>query len=420
MPFSKALSYGMTAPQLFLQWDAAQVSRYIAASTDETIAPAFLNHKLDGQLLPYLTTEHLREMGIEDLGMRLRVKRAILDLIAEHARDPAWADQVCHAAASANNNYIQIEALPLALRLLRESFGQLTPSSPGIDLKRLNESFLKLKLDLTPAIRLIKESKPLPTPTLDPNVQAGSPTSVSSVDADTTSKRDSVASSVAPSETAPRHSATPASRVAAYPPSSPTLALNRFSLGSVLSMGTGKVVQQSVMADAPPRGAKSRGAPRPRLVETRLAGNTVTTALAPGVRPHPQLVSTNAIPGGNAGPYDQPSPTRVAHTAVASTEPLKQLRASSDDSCLKILQQAMKRHHIPRDDWLKYVLVICYGDKERILKLAEKPVIIFKELQELGKHPAIMLRQLATSKEEEEDVLYEDLRIGDDIPGGTL
>lgn len=79
----------------------------------------------------------------------------------------------------------------------------------------------------------------------------------------------------------------------------------------------------------------------------------------------------------------------------------------------------MKRHHIPRDDWLKYVLVICYGDKERILKLQEKPVVVFKELQELGKHPAIMLRQLATS-EDDDDQLYEDSRIGDDIPGGTL
>ena len=81
----------------------------------------------------------------------------------------------------------------------------------------------------------------------------------------------------------------------------------------------------------------------------------------------------------------------------------------------------MKRHHIPRDDWLKYVLVICYGDKERILKLAEKPVIIFKELQELGKHPAIMLRQLAATVTDDNDSeLYEDSRIGDDVPGGTL
>ena len=96
------------------------------------------------------------------------------------------------------------------------------------------------------------------------------------------------------------------------------------------------------------------------------------------------------------------------------------LRASTDDSCLKILQQAMKRHHIPRDDWSKYVLVICYGDKERILKLGEKPVVVFKELQELGKHPAIMLRQLAPTVEDDNNIEYVDSRIGDDIPGGTL
>ena len=79
----------------------------------------------------------------------------------------------------------------------------------------------------------------------------------------------------------------------------------------------------------------------------------------------------------------------------------------------------MKRHHIPREDWSKYVLVICYGDKERILKLAEKPVVVYKELQELGKHPAIMLRQLAdVSSSGPED--YEDSRISSDIPGGVL
>ena len=83
----------------------------------------------------------------------------------------------------------------------------------------------------------------------------------------------------------------------------------------------------------------------------------------------------------------------------------------------------MKRHHIPREDWSRYVLVICYGDKERILKLAEKPVVIFKELLELGKHPAIMLRQLADSSTDDsgpESAMYNDARIGTEIPGGTL
>lgn len=81
----------------------------------------------------------------------------------------------------------------------------------------------------------------------------------------------------------------------------------------------------------------------------------------------------------------------------------------------------MKRHHIPEHDWSKYVLVICYGDRERILKLDERPVVIFKELQEIGKHPAIMLRMLANMNDSElDDGSYNNSRIGDDIPGGTL
>lgn len=89
------------------------------------------------------------------------------------------------------------------------------------------------------------------------------------------------------------------------------------------------------------------------------------------------------------------------------SEPLKQLRASTDDPCSKILQAAMKRHKL-NDDWRNYALVICYGDRERILELDEKPVQIFKELRDKGEHPAIMLRQKSN---------YVDTR---GAPGGKL
>lgn len=92
------------------------------------------------------------------------------------------------------------------------------------------------------------------------------------------------------------------------------------------------------------------------------------------------------------------------------SEPLKQLRASTDDPCSKVLQAAMKRHHL-NDDWRNYALVICYGDKERMLKLDEKPVQIFKELKEKGEHPAIMLRQV--------DYTLQDTR-STSTPGGML
>lgn len=602
----------------FLQWDPAQVSNFIASSIDKNIGPLFLNNNLDGLLLPYITTDHLRELGIEKLSVRLQVKKCIADLVYQHCQLSSSTDNskgninadsgtnnnskaVEHVQpyASINNNFLHVESLSLALSLLRETFSKMSaeqqqvqqyqlqqqqliqqqqlqqiqqiqqqqlelsnppsPSQQQLDLKKLNENFNKLKSDLIPAIRLIKESKPLPTPTLDPgsttlhalesptfsilssNIfnesnNSGNNTSSNLTNSTTISngpnsngssnanggeklantRRNSLTSTVVAagsaiaaavnfsgslsnsnsianinnnnnnsnntnnnnsnnnsnnnngsasnvsannsgsggaSNSSSQHtlsnsnsnsslSGNGGARISAYPPSSPTLASNRYSSGSILSMGTGKVILQSVVSSDQPTVARnsnftlqkitnrintnSGNNARPRLVETRSANNMLTK---PSSRPHnSQLVSANALmtnssSGSNAingNGNTSPSNGNGASTAAASTEPLKQLRASSDDSCLKILQQAMKRHHIPRDDWSKYVLVICYGDKERILKLAEKPVIIFKELQELGKHPAIMLRQLAATKEKEEDVLYEDLRIGDDIPGGTL
>lgn len=126
---------------------------------------------------------------------------------------------------------------------------------------------------------------------------------------------------------------------------------------------------------------------------TTLKGHNINAASGYGVSPSATLNST---------------PSQMAHQSVQSTpqgasmpqyqqpvteQPLKQLRASSEDKCSKILQAAMKRHKLNDQDWRNYALVICYGDKERVLGLDEKPVLLFKELKDRGEHPAIMLRQ---------------------------
>lgn len=87
------------------------------------------------------------------------------------------------------------------------------------------------------------------------------------------------------------------------------------------------------------------------------------------------------------------SSSNVGHASSSTNEPLKQLRASKEDSCEKILKNAMKRHHLSDQDWRQYLLVICYGDQERALELNEKPVTIFKNLRQQGLHPSIMLRR---------------------------
>ncbi|EDO19128.1 hypothetical protein Kpol_2000p96 [Vanderwaltozyma polyspora DSM 70294] len=89
--------------------------------------------------------------------------------------------------------------------------------------------------------------------------------------------------------------------------------------------------------------------------------------------------------------YNESTNTNIEKSSIA-TEPLKQLRASKEDSCERILRNAMKRHNLNEHEWRQYGLVICYGDQERILELDEKPVVIFKNLKQQGLHPTIMLR----------------------------
>ncbi|AMD19506.1 HCL645Wp [Eremothecium sinecaudum] len=108
-------------------------------------------------------------------------------------------------------------------------------------------------------------------------------------------------------------------------------------------------------------------------------------------------------PNSNGGHANQMS------IAPSVNEPLKQLRASKEDSTEKILKNAMKKHNLNEADWKQYVLVICYGDQERVLEMDEQPVVIFKNLKQQGLHPAIMLRQKGDFEE-----------VGELTPGGRL
>ena len=52
----------------FLKWDAAHVSTFINMVTkdlDRQYGSLFLDNNIDGSLLPFLSTEHLKELGID-------------------------------------------------------------------------------------------------------------------------------------------------------------------------------------------------------------------------------------------------------------------------------------------------------------------------------------------------------------------
>ncbi|KAL3234261.1 Protein STE50 [Nakaseomyces bracarensis] len=122
---------------------------------------------------------------------------------------------------------------------------------------------------------------------------------------------------------------------------------------------------------------------------------------------------TNFKGGEFAGSSSQLQTVKPASPA----EPFKQLKASKEDSCERILKNAMMRHNLNDQDWKQYVLVISYGDQERILDLNEKPVVIFKNLKRQGLHPSIMLRRRGDF---EEVGMFNGLSAADITPGGRL
>ncbi|GEQ71403.1 hypothetical protein JCM33374_g5086 [Metschnikowia sp. JCM 33374] len=449
--------------ETFLDWDPAQVAQHFSIELGEDLRASFISHNIDGSLLPFLTTGHLRELGVESLATRLRLKKKINELLASHYAKGAPKSlrdgELRLNAIDINSNYVSMEALSLCSDLLRDlSSTTRQISDDTTDIIKLNENFKKLRMDLNPVIRLVKDSKPLPVPTLDPGA-ASSPTqainsilaahSWSTSDSENIQTPTTATTLVLPGASpntlgfSPQNSSlspanlpspnvsmsagsvytqpnlvpksNPSSSIPKQKPVSSPTQSRRFSSGSVLSVGVGKVTDLKT-------GSSSRFPSKPRLIDAKTSSGSVEDIHeASNYKPPSRQESfsgSRPVVSRNKLSSSSVTSSNPSTQSAQANQPLKQLKASSDDTCLKVLQHAMKRHHIPREKWSKYVLVVCYGDKERILKLTEKPVMIFKELQELGKNPAIMLRERASTPDNEVD--YEDSRIGDEIPGGTL
>lgn len=120
----------MTSPisnDSFLQWDAAQVSTYIGSilpSDQRRIGNVFLDNNIDGSLLPFITTEHLKEIGIISLQTRLVIKKGISDLISAHYQknpprsmhDPEYKFNHINI----NSNYTSVETLNFSTMLMQD------------------------------------------------------------------------------------------------------------------------------------------------------------------------------------------------------------------------------------------------------------------------------------------------------------
>lgn len=77
----------------------------------------------------------------------------------------------------------------------------------------------------------------------------------------------------------------------------------------------------------------------------------------------------------------------------------KSFSVSVDIPCRKILRAALRKYGF-QADWRQYGLFIVYGDTGRLIGLEEKPLLVFKEIEEEGKKPMFMLRKWESSNGE--------------------
>ncbi|OCF38560.1 hypothetical protein I317_07670 [Kwoniella heveanensis CBS 569] len=91
----------------------------------------------------------------------------------------------------------------------------------------------------------------------------------------------------------------------------------------------------------------------------------------------------------NAGPSDKAK----SQANIDARSAAKSFRVTLDDPCWKVLPAALKKYKI-NDDWKLYALFICFDNTERCLSYDEKPLLLFQKLKETGHRPVFMLRHI--------------------------
>ncbi|KAG5357237.1 Protein STE50 [Yarrowia sp. C11] len=410
-------------------WTTDQVGQWISSLGFPQYSKSFIDNNITGDVLVHLDHDDMSDIGVAKVGHRVRLLKSIYQMKEKEgvAGEPEGDnDQAGYVPPSIKSSEIDdYNRLFKSFEIRDERVFHVEQ-----ELKKLIESFNKIREDLLPLFKFVKESKPLPTPdgtnpihahylhspgtpndsTLTPSAVAKDPIQVPSNSSSTTpsivrklSKLNNKSAQKSPTtmESEPTPTAGSSGTGAGTGPSEqkrPNLHLG--SVKSLLSPSDSAVAATPVVT---PGGSTTLQFSHPYQSGSAASSQvnfSNTSLVSPGAQPS----SSNTLGGsGQLGSNNQSSSTPAA-------EPFKSFRVTLDDPCYKVLPAALRRYKI-NGDWKQYALLVCYGDQERLLGLEEKPLIIFKELQDAGKQPVFMLRHI-------EGMTQSGVVVG--TPGGVL
>ncbi|EMD87893.1 hypothetical protein COCHEDRAFT_111035 [Bipolaris maydis C5] len=374
-----------------MEWNEDQTADFIADLGLEQYSDTFANEGITGDVLAALQHAELKELGVSSVGHRLTILKAVYDTkirqnVPMDPDDyvPLSADTSAQEAPPTQDDFARVIRVVQArderihtaeseLRHLRE------------DLSRVMDENKRLREEILPLIRMLKDNQPLPTPhehtlTSPPATQERS--AGSSLSRKFSTKKLFLGSAPKnPSPTIQEHRA-----LVDHSSLDPSAAAVAASSHLTASLGSG----------GPQMSPNSIAQPSPTSPAYTQSQSRQYSRDIPRSHDH----DTNS--GWSQTNTSMNAPTSGTSSSTPSTNPqveiFKSFRVSIDDPCHKVLPVALKKYNITAD-WRQYALYIVHGDQERCLGLNERPLILFKQLDKEGRKPMFMLRKHAAPQE---------------------
>ncbi|EPS39198.1 hypothetical protein H072_7036 [Dactylellina haptotyla CBS 200.50] len=433
-----------------LNWSTEDVVTFMNELGLPQYPDAWIDNEVTGEALIHLNHEELQEMGIESIGHRLQILKAVYKVKIAH-EVPIEAEHYVPitanpADANPDTTFVTIsefQQLISAVKLRDDKVFQLEQ-----ELRRVNDAFHKLREEMLPILKTIKnETKPLPKPSTNPATQAAVAAAAVATSTTPTYKEfdgnyDTYRSRPTATEQGGesvdiRREPTPQPLLSQPPtrkysvkkpeskgyfgksaisPTADTRSTIREQFATVKETNTIDSIASTLV---PTPGSGLQSPPTTAIaVKERPDTASLPTSLPTPSSPHNGIsrsFSTNR-PSGRYGRSSREDNSdhrersrerekrRAEHPPMASppaedegsnpptVEIFKSFRVSMEDPCYKVLPAALKRYNI-QADWQHYALYIVYGDQERCLGYDEKPLILFKQLDKEGKKPMFMLRR---------------------------
>ncbi|KAH9462297.1 hypothetical protein Pst134EB_006201 [Puccinia striiformis f. sp. tritici] len=381
-----------TTTMSVLDWNEAKVNQFFISLGLNRYESAIREHALTGDVLIHLDNELLKDIGIQSVGKRLTILKAIYKLKLKEdipIEDGHWIPPLGDLEHEDSDPDTHSDASPILTTPPHQTQAVSTPNHQQDSFNQLIQLRDQRINNLESDIRSIKQelqslsakflslsSTPNSPSLLVEAVTRNCPATIRAKDRHM--REESICQLDIHDPASPAQSQTnptiPPQEDTTKPsqPSSP-------ALSSIIKPTTQEILQtqscsQDVSSPTKQEILSTSAEATPKPIERSTKSEQSMTAKSNG---------KDHTGDSTASTKDRTDPSN----------PYKSFRVTLEDPCYKVLPAALKKYKI-NEHYKNYVLFICYGKQERCLSYEEKPLLLFQKLKEANQNPVFTLRHI--------------------------